>query len=73
MKDSYGYAEKMARNGGKMVIYESQILGLTLYLLHGNIEKGTDSLTIISRGFVVTLKSLTVHSIRYSLPIIWIS
>ena len=31
VKDSYGYAEKMARNGGKMVIYETQILGLTLY------------------------------------------
>ena len=36
MKDTYGYAEKMATKGGKMVIYESQILGLTLkgpYLL----------------------------------------
>ena len=32
MKDTYGYAEKMARNSGKMVIYESQILRLTLYL-----------------------------------------
>ena len=31
MKDIYGYGEKMARNGGKMVIYESQILRLTLY------------------------------------------
>ena len=30
-KDTYGNAEKMARKGGKMVIYESQILGLTLY------------------------------------------
>ena len=29
MKDIYGYGEKMARNGGKMVIYESQILRLT--------------------------------------------
>ena len=33
MKDTYGYGEKMARNGGNMVIYESQILRLTLYLL----------------------------------------
>ena len=33
MKDTYGYGEKMARNGGKMVIYESQILRLTLYKL----------------------------------------
>ena len=32
MKDIYGYGKKMARNGGKMVIYESQILRLTLYL-----------------------------------------
>ena len=32
MKDAYGNARKMARKGGKMVIYESQILGLTLYL-----------------------------------------
>ena len=31
MKDSYEYGKKMARNGGKMVIYESQILRLTLY------------------------------------------
>ena len=30
MKDTYGYGEKMARNGGNMVIYESQILRLTL-------------------------------------------
>ena len=33
MKDTYGYSEKMARNGGKMVIYESQILRLTLYVI----------------------------------------
>ena len=33
MKDIYGYGEKMARNGGKMVIYESQILRLTLQKL----------------------------------------
>ena len=33
MKDTYGNAEKMARKGGKMVIYESQILGLTLYVI----------------------------------------
>ena len=32
MKDIYGYGEKMAKNGGKMVIYESQILRLTLYV-----------------------------------------
>ena len=31
LKDIYGYGKKMARNGGKMVIYESQILRLTLY------------------------------------------
>jgi len=31
MKDIYGYGKKMARNGGKMEIYESQILRLTLY------------------------------------------
>ena len=30
VKDTYGNAKKMARKGGKMVIYESQILGLTL-------------------------------------------
>ena len=30
VKDRYGNAEKMARKGDKMVIYESQILGLTL-------------------------------------------
>ena len=33
MKDTYDNAEKMARKGGKMVIYESQILGLTLYII----------------------------------------
>ena len=31
LKDIYEYGEKMARNGGEMVIYESQILVLTLY------------------------------------------
>ena len=31
VKDTYGNAQKMARKSGKMVIYESQILGLTLY------------------------------------------
>ena len=31
VKDIKDNAEKMARKGGKMVIYESQILGLTLY------------------------------------------
>ena len=30
VKDKYGNAEKMDRKGGKMVIYESQILRLTL-------------------------------------------
>ena len=30
VKDTYGNAKKMARKGGKMVIYESQILRLTL-------------------------------------------
>ena len=30
VKDTYVNAEKMAKKGGKMVIYESQILGLTL-------------------------------------------
>ena len=33
VKDTYVYAGKMARKDGKMVIYESQILGLTLYIL----------------------------------------
>ena len=33
VKYIYGNAKKMARKGGKMVIYESQILGLTLYIL----------------------------------------
>ena len=33
VKDKYSNAEKMARKGGKMMIYESQILGLTLYNL----------------------------------------
>ena len=32
MKDIYGYGEKITRNSGKMVIYESQILRLTLYI-----------------------------------------
>ena len=40
MKDIYAYGEKTARNGGKMVIYESQILRLTLYVM-------------ISGGFVI--------------------
>ena len=31
MKDTYVNAKKIARKVGKMVIYESQILGLTLY------------------------------------------
>ena len=31
VKDMYDNGEKMARKGSKMVIYESQILGLTLY------------------------------------------
>ena len=26
MKDIYGYGKQMAKNGGKMVMYESQIL-----------------------------------------------
>ena len=32
VKDTNGNPQKMARKGGKMVIYESQILRLTLYL-----------------------------------------
>ena len=32
VKDTYGNSKKMARKDGKMVIYESQILGLPLYL-----------------------------------------
>ena len=32
VKDTYGNAQKVARNGAKMVIYESQILRLTLYV-----------------------------------------
>ena len=32
MKDIYEYGKKVARNGSNMVIYESQILRLTLYL-----------------------------------------
>ena len=31
VKDTYANAKKMARKGGKMVIYESQILGRTFY------------------------------------------
>ena len=31
VKDTYDNAEKMVRKGGKMMIYESQILGLTIY------------------------------------------
>ena len=31
VKDTNGNVEKMARKGGKTVIYESQILRLTLY------------------------------------------
>ena len=34
VKDTYVNAKKMARKVGKMVIYESQILGLTLYIDH---------------------------------------
>ena len=33
VKDTNGNPQKMARKGGKMVIYESQILGLTLYMI----------------------------------------
>ena len=33
VKDTYGNAEKIDRKGGKMLNYESQILGLTLYVL----------------------------------------
>ena len=32
MKDAYGNAIKTGRKDGKMVIYESQILGVTLYV-----------------------------------------
>ena len=32
VKDTYVNAEEMAGKVGKMVIYESQILGLTLYI-----------------------------------------
>ena len=32
VKDTYGNAEKMTRKSGKLVIYESQILRLTLYV-----------------------------------------
>ena len=42
VKDTYGNAEKMARKGGKMVIYESQILGLTLYIRPCNVIKLVD-------------------------------
>ena len=38
MKDIYGYGKIMARNGGKMEIYESQILRLTLYVLNPTSE-----------------------------------
>jgi serine/threonine protein kinase len=31
VKDKYGNVKKMAKKGGKMVIYESKILELTLY------------------------------------------
>ena len=31
VKDTYDNVKKLARKGGKMVIYESQILRLTLY------------------------------------------
>ena len=31
LEDTYVYAEKMARKDRKMVIYEQQILGITLY------------------------------------------
>ena len=33
--DNYDNAKKMARKCGKMVIYESQILRLTLYVNYG--------------------------------------
>ena len=32
VKDTYGNVKKMARKGGKMGTYESQILRLTLYI-----------------------------------------
>ena len=35
VKDTHGNAKKMATKGDKMVIYESQILRLTLYLTYG--------------------------------------
>ena len=33
VKDTHGNAKAMVRKGGKMVIYESQILRLTLYII----------------------------------------
>ena len=61
MKDIYGYGEKMARNGGKMVIYESQILRLTLYLVY---------ITFLGRNpsnFSVGIGKLMISSIHSDL------
>ena len=40
MEDIYLYAEKMARKDRKMVIYEWQILGITLYLCEAGVPEG---------------------------------
>ena len=61
MKDTYGNAKKMARQGGKMVIYESQILGLTLYMNVAKEEilsskiQGVNSIDYSNLSFCFTL------------------
>ena len=54
LKDTYGNAKKMARQGGKMVIYESQILRLTLYKtrLHTLLTKKLSPSKMTRKGFV---------------------
>ena len=40
LEDIYVYAKKMARKNLKIVIYEQQILGLTLYVVKGHFNPG---------------------------------
>ena len=57
VKDTYGNAKKMARKSGKMVIYESQILRLTLYVV--KIRCSLIYLPIYLKSDVISENSLT--------------
>ena len=62
MKDTYVNAKKRARKVGKMVIYESQILRLTLYKtrLHTLLTKKLSPSKMTRKGFV--------HSVSFWIP-----